>query len=49
MKNEILNNWEAKIVALLLAFTLWFLVKKNIGPVLVPNTIPFDRYNVQIR
>jgi hypothetical protein len=30
MKNLILNNWVAKIASLVLASTLWFLIKKNI-------------------
>ncbi len=32
MKNLILNNWAAKIASLVLASTLWFLIKKNIEP-----------------
>jgi len=30
MKTLILNNWAAKIVSLVLASVLWFLIKKNI-------------------
>jgi hypothetical protein len=30
MKNLILNNWVAKVASLVLASTLWFLIKKNI-------------------
>jgi len=30
MKDLILNNWMAKIMSLLLAITLWFLIKKNV-------------------
>ena len=30
MKTLILNNWVAKIASLVLASTLWFLIKKNI-------------------
>lgn len=30
MKALILNNWEAKLVSLVLASVLWFLIKKNI-------------------
>jgi hypothetical protein len=29
-KNLILNNWVAKVASLVLASTLWFLIKKNI-------------------
>ena len=29
MKNLILKNWEAKLVALLAASILWFLIKKQ--------------------
>jgi hypothetical protein len=30
MKHLILNNWVAKVASLVLASTLWFLIKKNI-------------------
>jgi hypothetical protein len=30
MKKLILTNWLAKAVSLLLAMTVWFLIKKNI-------------------
>ncbi len=30
MKKLILNNWAVKIGALILAFTLWFLIKKKV-------------------
>ena len=30
MKKLILNNWGAKILSLLLATALWFLIKKNV-------------------
>ena len=30
MKTLILNNWVAKVASLVLASTLWFLIKKNI-------------------
>jgi hypothetical protein len=30
MKQLILNNWVAKVASLVLASTLWFLIKKNI-------------------
>jgi len=30
MKNLILHNWGAKLMALAVATTLWFLIKKNI-------------------
>ena len=30
MKNLILNNWEAKLIAVLVATILWFLIKKNV-------------------
>ena len=29
MKKLILNNWRAKLISLLLATTLWYLIKKN--------------------
>ncbi len=33
MKNLILNNWLAKILSLMLAIAVWFLIKKNVeGP-----------------
>lgn len=30
MKNLFLNNWGAKLVSLVIATILWFLIKKNI-------------------
>jgi len=37
MKDLILNNWMAKIMSLLLALTLWFLIKKNVESVPRPE------------
>ena len=37
MKDLILNNWMAKIMSLLLAITLWFLIKKNVETTLRPE------------
>ena len=31
MKRVILLNWQAKLISLLLATTLWFLIKKNVA------------------
>jgi YbbR domain-containing protein len=31
MKKLILNNWQAKLISLLLATTLWYLIKKNVA------------------
>ena len=31
MKKLILNNWRAKLISLLLATTLWYLIKKNVA------------------
>src|SRR5947208_12233423 len=31
MKKLILKNWQAKIISLLLATTLWYLIKKNVA------------------
>ena len=31
MKNLILQNWGAKLISLLLAITLWYLIKKNVA------------------
>jgi YbbR domain-containing protein len=31
MKSLILKNWHAKLISLLLATTLWFLIKKNVA------------------
>src|SRR5205085_10475800 len=30
-KKWILNNWRAKLISLLLATTLWYLIKKNVA------------------
>lgn len=47
MKNLILENWEAKLMALLAASVLWFLIKKTIDttsmnpkPLPVPHVLP---------
>ena len=37
MKNLILHNWGAKLVCLLIATTLWFLIKKNVETNLRPE------------
>jgi hypothetical protein len=31
MKRFILRNWRAKLISLLLATTLWYLIKKNVA------------------
>jgi YbbR domain-containing protein len=31
MKTMIRNNWRAKLISLLLATTLWYLIKKNVA------------------
>ncbi len=31
MKKLILTNWRAKLISLLLATTLWYLIKKNVA------------------
>ena len=31
MKSLILNNWRAKLISLLLATMLWYLIKKNVA------------------
>jgi YbbR domain-containing protein len=31
MKRLILKNWRAKLISLLLATTLWYLIKKNVA------------------
>jgi YbbR domain-containing protein len=36
MKKLILNNWRAKLISLLLATTLWYLIKKNVATTLSP-------------
>ena len=32
MKKLILNNWAVKVTSLVLAITLWYLIKKNVEP-----------------
>jgi YbbR domain-containing protein len=39
MKRLILNNWRAKLISLLLATTLWYLIKKNVAT----TQSPFER------
>src|SRR5438874_10773665 len=37
MKKLILKNWQAKIISLLLAGTLWYLIKKNVATTPSPS------------
>ena len=37
MKRLILKNWQAKLISLLLATTLWYLIKKNVATTLSPS------------
>jgi YbbR domain-containing protein len=37
MKKLILKNWQAKIISLLLASTLWYLIKKNVATTPSPS------------
>jgi len=37
MKKLILKNWQAKIISLLLATTLWYLIKKNVATTPSPS------------
>jgi YbbR domain-containing protein len=37
MKRLILNNWRAKLISLLLATTLWYLIKKNVATTDLPS------------
>ena len=37
MKKAILNNWRAKLISLLLATTLWYLIKKNVATTPSPS------------
>src|SRR3954468_12896186 len=41
MKRVILKNWHAKLISLLLATTLWFLVKKNVATTPSPSERPY--------
>src|SRR5262245_21025142 len=40
MKRLILKNWRAKLISLLLATTLWFLIKKNVATTHWPSERP---------
>jgi Uncharacterized conserved protein len=40
MKNMILKNWRAKLISLLLATTLWYLIKKNVATTPSPSERP---------
>jgi hypothetical protein len=40
MKKLILNNWRAKLISLLLATTLWYLIKKNVATTPSPSDLP---------
>jgi YbbR domain-containing protein len=37
MKRLILKNWRAKVISLLLATTLWYLIKKNVATMPSPS------------
>ena len=43
MKKLILNNWHAKLISLLLATTLWYLIKKNVATTPSPSEVRNDR------
>src|SRR4029450_10980618 len=40
MKRLILKNWHAKLISLLLATTLWYLIKKNVATTPSPSERP---------
>src|SRR5438093_10716582 len=42
MKRLILRNWRAKLISLLLATTLWYLIKKNVATTPSPSERPFQ-------
>ena len=42
MKKMILNNWRAKLISLLLATALWYLIKKNIATTPSPSEVRTD-------
>jgi YbbR domain-containing protein len=37
MKRLLLKNWRAKLISLLLATTLWYLIKKNVATTPSPS------------
>jgi YbbR domain-containing protein len=37
MKRILLKNWQAKLISLLLATTLWYLIKKNVATTPSPS------------
>jgi YbbR domain-containing protein len=39
MKRLILKNWQAKLISLLLATTLWYLIKKNVATTPSPSEV----------
>ena len=39
MKRLILKNWRAKLTSLLLATTLWYLIKKNVATTPSPSEV----------
>ena len=39
MKKLILNNWHAKLISLILATTLWYLIKKNVATTPLPSEV----------
>ncbi len=40
MKRLILKNWRAKVISVLLATTLWYLIKKNVATTPYPSDNP---------
>ena len=39
MKKLLLNNWHAKLISLILATTLWYLIKKNVATTPLPSEV----------
>ena len=44
MKRFFLENWQAKLICLILATAVWYLIKKNVDS--VPDQLPPERHSV---
>ena len=42
MKSLILNNWQSKLVSLVLAVVMWAVIRKSIETTSLPSRIEFE-------
>ena len=44
MKRFFLENWQAKLMCLIVATAVWYLIKKNVDS--IPDQLPAERHSV---